>query len=317
MGQAVKWDILVLGGANMDYAIRGPELPGAGRSVQGELFNESPGGKGANQAIAAARLGAKVALIACIGRDKRGEAILQALKAEEVNTDFVVRHPNEPTGVVLIHIDAQGEKQTMAIKGANSHLGTEDLPQQALQAAGAILAQLEIPMDTVLAAARQAKAAGASFILDPAPPLHLPDELLSLADLVKPNSFEAEFLTGIKVSDRGSAREAAMRLRERGAKAVAVQAGSQGNLLVWEGGESWNAHLPVNSVDTTGAGDATAAALALALVEGWGYEKAGPFANAAAALATRKMGAQAALPSRAEVLQFLKMEAGLSNHEYG
>jgi ribokinase len=317
MEQVVKWDMLVLGGANMDYATRGPELPGAGRSVQGDLFIETPGGKGANQAIAAARLGAKVALVACIGRDNRGEAILQALNMEGVNTDFVVRHPSEPTGVVLIHIDAQGEKQTMAVKGANSHLRIEDLPEQALQGSGAVLAQLEIPLDTVIAAARLAKAAGASFILDPAPPLPLPDELLGLADLVKPNSFEAEFLTGIKVVDRDSAREAAMQLMERGAKAVSVQAGSQGNLLVWEGGESWNAHIPVNSVDTTGAGDAMAAALALALVEDWRYEKAGRIANTAAALATTKMGAQAALPSRAEVLQFVKPEGGPSSAEYG
>jgi ribokinase len=108
-----------------------------------------------------------------------------------------------------------------------------------------------------------------------------------------------------------------MQLMERGAKAVSVQAGSQGNLLVWEGGESWNAHLPVNSVDTTGAGDAMAAALALALVEDWGYEKAGRIANTAAALATTKMGAQAALPSRAEVLQFVKTEGGPSSAEYG
>jgi ribokinase len=317
MEQDVKWDMLVLGGANMDYATRGPELPVAGRSVQGDLFIETPGGKGANQAIAAARLGAKVALVGCIGRDKRGEAILQALNAEGVNTDFVVRHPHEATGVVLIHIDAQGEKQTMAVKGANSHLRTEDLPEQALQASRAVLAQMEIPINTVIAAARLAKAGGARFILDPAPPLLLPDELLGLADLIKPNSFEAEFLTGVKVSDRSSAREAAMLLRERGAKAVAVQAGSEGNLLVWEGGESWNAHLPVNSVDTTGAGDAMAAAMALALIEGWGYEKAGRFANTAAALATTKMGAQAALPSRAEVLQFLKPEAGPFKAEHG
>ncbi len=302
----MKWDILVLGGANMDYAIRGPRLPEAGKSVQGDIFLETPGGKGANQAIAAARLGAKVALVACVGRDRRGEAVLEALKAEGVDTSYVVQHTSEPTSVVLIHINDQGEKQTMAVKGANSHLRSQDLPEEALRGARVVLAQLEIPVETVLEAARKAKAGGASFILDPAPPLTLPDELWSLTDLIKPNSFEAEFLTGKKVQDQESAREAAGMLMARGVKAVAIQAGSQGNLLVWEGGESWNPHLPVNSLDSTGSGDALAAALAMSMVEGWGYAKAGPFANTAAALATKKMGAQAGLPRRAEVFHLLQ-----------
>jgi ribokinase len=308
----VKWDILVLGGANLDYAMRGPELPGAGKSVQGDLFLETPGGKGANQAIAAARLGAKVALVACIGRDRRGEAVLQALTDEGVDTRFVIQHTSEPSGVVLIHIDGRGEKQTMAVKGANLHLRGQDLPEEALLGAKVLLAQLEIPLETVLKAARVAKDGGARFMLDPAPPLSLPDELLGLTDLVKPNSFEAEFLTGIKVEDRQSAREAAKLLMEKGARAVAIQAGRQGNLLVWEAGESWNPLLPVDSRDSTGAGDAMAAALAVSMVEGWGYEVAGPFANAAAALATTKMGAQAALPSRQQVLRLLEMGEGSS-----
>ncbi|MBI3943200.1 MAG: ribokinase [Chloroflexi bacterium] len=302
MTQTPKWDVVVVGSANTDYTVRGRRLPKPGETAVGEQFQIGQGGKGANQAVAAARLGARVALIARIGSDDRGDAMLKQLRAEGVDTQYVFRDPDAPTGAAVIQVEQSGEKQIFAAPNANGKLASADLQQASvLRNARVVVFQLEIPLETVLEAARSGQASGARLILDPAPPTALPDELIQHLTLIKPNSSEAEQLTGIKVTDRESARRAAYKLLERGVQAVAIQAGNAGNLLVRQEGEIWLPKLPVKSVDATGAGDAFTAALAVALAQGHSWEEAGHFASAAAALTTTKMGAQSSLPSLTEV----------------
>ncbi len=306
------WDIVVVGGANYDYLVRGADLPGAGDTVNGNQLLEAPGGKGANQAVAAARLGAKVALVARIGNDERGERVLAHLLADGVDTTCVFRSSRLPTGVALVQVTEAGEKQIMVAPGANHALSVEDLNTALpfIQAARVVLLQLEIPQATVDAVVHHAHNAGAQVVLDPAPSRELPDDLLRLVDVVKPNAGEAKSLTGIEVTDRDSARKAAQNLLEKGLKVVAIQAGDQGDLLLWHEDELWLPRIEVESVDATGAGDAFAAALAVALAEGRPLTEAGPFANAAAALTTTKIGAQAALPRRQAVLDLVEQERG-------
>jgi ribokinase len=302
MTRAPTWDVVVVGSANTDYTVRGKHLPKPGQSVSGELFYIGQGGKGANQAVAAARLGAKVAFIACIGTDERGDDMLKQLREEGVETRFILRDAETPTGAAVIQVEESGEKQILSAKNANGKLTADYLRQvPALRDTRVIAMQLEIPLDTVLEAARIGQEAGAQIVLDPAPPKELPDELFQRLTVIKPNSSEAEHLTGVQVTDQDSARRAARRLIERGIQAVAVQAGDEGNLLIWQDGEVWLPKIPVKSVDATGAGDAFSAALAVALAEDQSWEAAGHFASTAAALTTTRMGAQDALPLRDDV----------------
>lgn len=302
-----KWDVVVVGGANYDYLVRGSHLPGPGDTVQGETFQEAPSGKGANQAVAAARLGARVAFVARIGTDPHGDQIMERLAAEGVNTTHVIHDSDAPTGVALVQVSEQGEKQILVAPGANRRLNMADIERAApaLETTHILLTQLEISLESVKAAVRLGGGSQAQIVLDPAPPLDLPDEFLRMVDVVKPNAGEAESLTGVKVQDRNSARKAAQQLLERGVKVVAIQAGDEGDLLVWPEREQWLPRLLVESVDATGAGDAFAAALAVALAEGRPLAEAGLFANAAAALTTTKLGAQTALPRRQEVQTLL------------
>ncbi|HEU4629219.1 MAG TPA: ribokinase [Gemmatimonadaceae bacterium] len=307
------WDVVVVGGANTDYLVRGPTLPCPGDTVQGTAFQEATGGKGANQAVAAARLGARVAFVGCVGADARGAVMLHRLAAEGVDIRHVRRAAEAETGVALIHVDATGEKQIMAAPGANAHARPTDVEDAAalIGDARVVLLQLELPMATVATAARLARDAGAVVVLDPAPPAaRVPGELLALADVVRPNAGEAHALTGVRVTDVDSARDAAHRLLARGPWAVVVQAGERGDLLCWRDArgaaqETLLPHLSVRSVDATGAGDAFAAALAVRLAEGAPPPDAARFASAAAALTTTVLGAQAALPRRDAVQRLL------------
>lgn len=307
--------IVVIGGCNYDYLVRGPKLPLAGETAEGDEFQEAPGGKGANQAIAAARLGARVSFIGRIGNDPRGDACHRRLVEEGVNTEGVVRDNGSATGVAFILVDQGGQKQIMTAPGANRMFSVGDIHAQRplLERARVALAQLELPVEAVLTAFQICREAGAAIVLDPAPARPLADELLKLVDVIRPNSTEAEVLTGIHVKDRESAWKAAQRLLERGVKSAIVQAGDEGNLAVWPDGQRWLPKLPVKSVDATGAGDAFAAAVAVQLAQGAELAEAAVFANAAAALATTKLGAQAGLPSRAAVEQLLKEDHGGAN----
>jgi ribokinase len=296
-------DVVVVGKANVDYLARGPALPGPGEGVNGDAFQEACGGKGANQAVGAARLGARVALVARVGSDARGELVLAALRADKVDASHVTRDPQAHTGVALCQVDAAGNKQILSAQGANSRLTAAHIEEaaDALRSCRVLLCQLGVPFEAFSAAVHIARAAGAKVVLDPAPGFPLADEVLGALDVVRPNAIEAEALTGIKVIDRDSARAAAQQLVARGAKAAAVQAGKHGDVLIWAGGEIWLPRFEVKRVDATGAGDAFASALAVCLAENRPLPEAGRFASAAAAIATMRLGAQASLATRAQV----------------
>lgn len=310
MSRKNTWDIVVIGGANMDYLVRGEKLPKPGETAKGDLFQEAPGGKGANQAVAATRLGARVALVARVGTDRRGREVVKRLKEEGVATKFIVRDDTDHTGVALVLVGGDGEKQILSVPGANDELSVDQVLRaaDAIRSARVLLTQLEVPLETLMLAARLARESGAKVLLDPSPPTSLPDELMRLVSLIKPNAREAEALTGIQSKDRDSAREAAQRLIERGVGAVAIQAGDEGNLILTPEQEYWFPRIPVQGIDATGAGDAFAAALAVGLLEDLPWREIGALASAAAALKTTRLGAQAGLPTRDEVSAHLEKE---------
>ena len=301
------YDVVVVGKANVDYLVRGPRLPQPGQSVSGEQFQVAPGGKGANQAVGAARLGARVTLIARVGKDPRGDSVVEALLQEGVDIEYLVRDSSAFTGVALCQVGGNGEKQILSAAGANGRLTAEDVRAAAgvLGSARVVLLQLGVPLPAVAEAIRLGRSRGARVVLDPGPPAPLPDELLAQIDVIRPNCSEALALTGVQVTGRESAREAAAELLRRGVGAAAVQAAEDGDLLSWKEGELWLPRFDVARLDATGAGDAFASALAVALAEGRSLKEAGPFASAAAALATTVLGAQASLPRRADLLAFL------------
>jgi ribokinase len=299
--------VVVVGGANTDYTVRGPHLPAPGETVEGSEFHESPGGKGANQAIAVARLGARSALVACVGDDERGRHSIAQLKKDGVDTRAVRREREAPTGAALILLDESGQKQILTAPGANEKLSEEDVfaAGELIASAEVVLVQLEIPLRTAAAAIRIGRAAGARVVLDPAPARPLSEEVLRDVHVIRPNSGEAEALTGIPVRDVDSARQAAMNLIRRGAGAACVGAPA-GNLLVSPEGELWLPHLPLHAVDKTGAGDAFAGGLAAALARAQPLDVAFRFAHAAAALKTTKLGAQTGLPRDHEVFDLVR-----------
>jgi len=313
---ARAFDVVVVGKANVDYLVRGPRLPLPGQSVNGDLFQQAPGGKGANQAVAAARLGARVALVGRIGNDARGDSVVEALLTEGVAVDHIVRDPSAPTGVALCQVGGNGEKQILSAAGANSRLSVDDVraARDALTSTAVVLVSLGVPTDCIAEAIELGKAGGARVVLDPSPPLAMRPDLFAGLDVIRPNRSEARTLTGIDPCDPESGHGAAADLMRRGAGAACVQTGDLGDLLAWmEGTSMRHVFLPrftVDRVDATGAGDAFAAALSVCLAEGRILAEAGPFASAAAALATTVLGAQASLPRRAQVQALLAAQRG-------
>lgn len=305
--------VLVIGGANYDFLVKGSKLPAAGDTVIGEQFVEAPGGKGANQAIAAARLGARTAFVGRVGRDARGTRVLAALRAEGVDTSACVEDDGAPTGVALVLVGGDGQKMIMTAPGANLRLCEQDIERAAplFAASGVVLLQLEAGVPTTVAAARRGAASGARVVLDAAPPEKLPDELVAALDVIRCNAGEAAVITGVEVRDVDSARRAALQLRERGAGAACIGA-EGGDLLVFAGGEVWLPHQGVEVVDTTGAGDAFAAGLAVGLAESRSVSDAGWLGCVASALKATQLGAQAGLPRRADVDRMLAATRGRS-----
>ena len=304
----MQFDVVVLGGINIDYLVRGETLPRPGDTVDGSEFLCAGGGKGANQAVAAARLGARVAFIGRVGRDQHGDELLGLLRKEGIDVRFTTRDSRASTGVALVMIDSSGEKQIMVAPGANHRLSPREVTaaKALITRARVLLTQFEVPMRSVRAAVRLAHSAGTKVVLDPAPPAAAPRDLLERVSVIRPNSAEAQALTGIRIDHARSARQAARKLLSLGAGAVATQAGDGGDLVVWPGGEACFKRLPVKAIDATGAGDAFAAGLAVALSEGRSWREAGAFANAAAALATTRFGAQPAMPLREDVRRLMR-----------
>ncbi len=288
--------IVVVGSLNMDLAATSARLPGPGETVLGGSYLESPGGKGANQAHAAARLGGEVAMIGCVGDDPHGWRLRESLANAGCDVTGV-RTVAGPTGVALIFVSATGENAIMVAPGANGALTAEDVQAAALDGASHVLLQLESPIDAVLAAARAAKAAGAVVILDPAPAIaSLPAELLGCVDILTPNEMEGAQLSG---HARPTA-EAARALQRLGPRAVILKLGARGCLIATD--ETTLVPAPrVDAVDTTAAGDVFNGALAVALSEGTALIPAAEFAVRAAAISVTRRGAQASAPTREEV----------------
>jgi ribokinase len=295
--------IAVIGSSNTDMVIKTSKLPIPGETILGGKFFMNPGGKGANQAVAAARLGGKVSFIAKTGDDVFGKQARQIFENENINTDYLVTDPGHPSGVALITVDAKGENCIVVAPGSNGYLsqGDIDLAREEILRSDIVLMQLEIPLETVVYAANLAFDAGKKVILNPAPAAQITDELLSKLYLITPNETEAELISGIPVKDIESATLAARNLFGRGVKVVIITLGSKGALL-YTGDDAKLIPSPkVEAIDTTAAGDVFNGAIAVAISEGLELEKAVEFACKAAAISVTRMGAQASAPYWKEI----------------
>jgi len=298
--------VLVIGSYNTDLVIRCLRLPAPGETILGGTFAQHHGGKGANQAVAAVRLSAagQVHFVANIGDDEFGRQALVQLQVEGVNTAHVRVAPGQPSGVALINVATEtGENSISVAAGANEHLRPTDADAALADAAPGtvVVLQLEIPLSTVLHAARQAAARGLRVILNPAPAQTLPTGLAADLYVLTPNETEAETLTGVRVTDVDSAARAAERLHAAGIRRVVLTLGAQGAYWSDGTGAALVAAPAVQAVDTTAAGDCFTGALAVALAEDHALPDAVAFACRAAALAVTRHGAQASLPTRAEL----------------
>lgn len=299
--------ILVVGSSNTDMVVRVSRLPRPGETVIGGHFFTARGGKGANQAVAAARAGGSVVLIACLGDDAFGDETLSALTAEGIAVDEVRRTAAARSGVALILVDERGENSIAVAPGANALLGREQVARCAklLAPGDVLLTQLETPLESVLAAVQAASDAGARVILNPAPARDLPDELLALVSVLTPNEAEAARLAGVPVGEEQGLEPAATALLRRGVDAVVITLGAGGAYVATpELRETIPGHR-VDARDTTGAGDVFNGALAVALAERMPLHEAVHFANAAAAISVTRDGAQPAAPRRVEILELL------------
>lgn len=299
----------MLGSSNTDMIVRVPRLPGPGETLLGGAFTTAAGGKGANQAVAAARAGARVCFIARLGSDALGDEALLGFQTEGIDTSAITRDPSLPSGVALIFVADSGENSIAVAGGANEALVPEVVRAAAvsLRNAHCVLLQLETPLASAIEAARLAKQAGALVVLNPAPAQVLPEALLKNVDWLTPNEHEAMLLSGIKVFDLESARCAARFLRAQGPRAVILTLGAAGAFVSSPDFEDLVPGFQMKAVDTTAAGDVFNGALAVRLAEGASLREAVRFAHAAAALSVTRLGAQPSIPFRSEIDSLLAL----------
>lgn len=301
-------NIVVIGSLNMDIVVKVDRIPKVGETVLGRDFKTIPGGKGANQAVSAAKLKGNVSMIGRVGRDAFGEELLNNLEKENVNIKGVKKDREEATGIAMINVNKEGNNNIVVAPGANYKCSTDDIEdfEDLIAAAKVMVLQLEIPMETIEYATKLAKKHDIKVILNPAPAAPIKKEVLEDIYLLTPNETELELLTGMKVTNEEEAKAAAKELIKIGIKRIVVTLGEKGALLVdHDNAQLIQAHQ-VKAVDTTAAGDSFTGALAVSIAEGKDAKEAILFANAVAALSVTKEGAQTSLPSLEEVEDFIK-----------
>ena len=303
MNQRRSPTIVVLGSINMDLVGAVSRFPSPGETVLGGDFSTAPGGKGANQAVAAARMGASVRMIGRVGSDVFAPTLLNNLRANGVDVTGVTQDPDAPSGVAMVLLDASHENRIVVLSGANMRCDDTqvDAAALALQGADALMLQCELPSAVSLEAARIAREMGIRVVWDPAPADAFPPEAYALVDVLTPNQAEAAALTGIDVTDAASAETAARALLQRGVRAVVVKLGEHGAFYLSGDHSGYVPPFEVDAVDTVAAGDAFGAAMTCALAEGKPLPDAVRYGAAAGALAATRPGAQNAMPTRAEV----------------
>jgi len=303
-----KAKIVVVGSSNTDMIIKLKKIPRPGETLLGGEFSIAAGGKGANQAVAAARVGGDVSFIACVGEDMFGKEAIECFVNDGINVDYVNKIEQSPSGVAMIFVDEKGENSIAVASGANAQLSPTHIHQakDTIVSAEILVMQLETPIETVSAAAQFASDNGVKVILNPAPACPLEDEILKNISILTPNEIEAEFLTGIKVKNEKSANDAALSLLNRGIQTVIITLGVQGVFVATSDIQKIVPSFNVESVDTTAAGDVFNGALAVSLAENRLLSDAVRFANAAAALSVTKLGAQPSAPKRNEVEKLLQ-----------
>jgi ribokinase len=296
--------IHVFGSLNMDLVCRTPRLPQPGETILGNHFATLPGGKGANQAVAAARLGAATAMVGRVGKDDFGQQLIQGLQSAGVDAGGVVVDGNAPTGVAAIAVDDAGTNTIVVVPGANGQVNNEDVDRLTaqLQSGDILLLQFEVPLAAAIAAAKAARARGVTVIVDPAPARRdLPADFFTSVDVLTPNQVESSQLTGMPVTDIPTATKAARQLVKQGIGTVIVKLGKQGAVVATADDTFHQPALPVKAVDTVAAGDAFNGGLAVALAEGMALAEAAQFATAVAAASVMVPGAQASMPERSRV----------------
>ncbi len=303
--------VVVFGSINMDLVVRTPRLPSAGETLSGGHFFTAPGGKGANQAVAAARLGAPTRMVGRVGDDVFGETLRQGLRDDGVDVASVAIVREQPSGVALITVDDAGENTIVVVSGANGGLGDDDLARldDALSEARVLLLQLEVPLEAVIAAARRAHERGVAVVLDPAPARPLPAALYAATAILTPNAGEAAALVGFALDGDAAIERAARVLLERGVGSVVIKLGADGAYYHDGTDGAFVPSYKVTAVDTVAAGDAFNGGLAAALHDGHSFEQAVRWGIATGALAVTKAGAQPALPRRDALLSLLGSDA--------
>ena len=300
-------NIVVIGSSNVDMIIRGDRIPKPGETIIGGKFYKAAGGKGANQAVAAARAGGRVTFLSRVGNDVFGQEAIQGYRNDKINVNYVKVDQTESTGIALILVDSKGENCISVASGANMKLDKSDIKDAnvELDNADVVLMQLETPIETIEYIIKSLKNKQVKTILNPAPALKISDDLLAHLTIITPNETEVELLTGVTVNDEKDALKASKILLDKGVKNVIITMGKKGAFLHSELGSILIPSFEVNALDTTAAGDTFNGAFAVAVAEGKALEDAVKYANAAAAISVTKMGAQPSIPLKNEIDNFL------------